>query len=36
VAIDAITGKPVSNTTEPPQKEESLRDRVRDKIEKDK
>lgn len=36
VAIDAITGKPVSNTTVPPQKEESLRDRVRDKIEKDK
>ncbi|HEU4838958.1 MAG TPA: hypothetical protein VFS88_06065 [Micavibrio sp.] len=34
VAIDAITGKPVSNTTAPAQKDESLRDRVRDKIEK--
>lgn len=34
VAIDAITGKPVSNTTVPEKKEESLRDRVREKIEK--
>ncbi len=33
VAIDAITGKPVSNTTAPKKKEESLRDRVRDKME---
>lgn len=36
VAIDAITGEPVSNTTKPgePSKEkESLRDRVREKME---
>lgn len=36
VAIDAITGKPVSNTTAPTPKEESLRNRVRDKMEKSK
>lgn len=33
VAIDAITGKPVSNTTAEPEEEESLRDRVREKME---
>lgn len=36
VAIDAITGKPVSNTTALQEEDESLRDRVRDKIEKNK
>lgn len=35
VAIDAITGKPVSNTTapEPKKEKESLRDKVRSKME---
>lgn len=37
VAIDAITGQPVSNTTsgEPSKEKESVRDRVREKMEKE-